>query len=46
MSTETSAGARLWAALEAETPLQVAGTVNAYCALLAERAGGGPAQPP
>ncbi len=39
MSTETSAGARLWAALEAETPLQVAGTVNAYCALLAERAG-------
>jgi methylisocitrate lyase len=32
-------GARLRAALKAERPLQVAGTVNAYCALLAERAG-------
>jgi len=37
--TPTSAGARLWAALEQECPLQVAGTVNAYCALLAEKAG-------
>ena len=34
-----SAGARLWAALEQERPLQVAGAVNAYSALLAERAG-------
>jgi len=34
-----SAGARLRAAIKAERPLQVAGTVNAYCALLAERAG-------
>ena len=37
--TPTSAGARLWAALEQERPLQVAGAVNAYSALLAERAG-------
>ena len=37
--TPTSAGARLWAALEAERPLQVAGTVNAYSALLAGKAG-------
>ena len=35
----TSAGGRLWTALEAERPLQVAGAVNAYSALLAERAG-------
>ncbi|HYO26311.1 MAG TPA: methylisocitrate lyase [Lacipirellulaceae bacterium] len=34
-----TAGARWWQALEAERPLQVAGAVNAYCALLAERAG-------
>ncbi|HET7674924.1 MAG TPA: methylisocitrate lyase, partial [Gammaproteobacteria bacterium] len=34
-----SAGARLWAALELERPLQVVGTINAYSALLAERAG-------
>jgi len=34
-----SAGARLRTALEAERPLQVVGTVNAYAALLAERAG-------
>ncbi len=40
MSDElTSAGARLWAALDAERPLQVAGAINAYSALLAERAG-------
>ena len=37
--TLTSAGARLWAALELEHPLQVAGAVNAYSALLAESAG-------
>src|SRR5512140_2711149 len=34
-----SAGARLWTALEQERPLQVVGAVNAYSALLAERAG-------
>ena len=34
-----SAGARLRAALAAETPLQVVGAVNAFSALLAERAG-------
>jgi len=33
------AGARFRAALEAERPLQVVGAVNAYTALLAERAG-------
>jgi methylisocitrate lyase len=36
---QVSAGTRLWSALEAERPLQVAGAVNAYAALLAERAG-------
>jgi methylisocitrate lyase len=35
----SSAGARLWAALQAERPLQVVGTINAFSALLAERAG-------
>ncbi len=39
MSNEASAGARLRAAVEAERPLQVVGTVNAYAALLAQRAG-------
>ena len=34
-----SAGAKFWAALEAERPLQIAGTINAYTALLAGRAG-------
>lgn len=34
-----SAGARLWAALAVEKPLQLAGTVNAYTALLAREAG-------
>jgi methylisocitrate lyase len=34
-----SAGARLKAAVDAERPLQVAGTINAYSALLAERSG-------
>src|SRR2546423_8178588 len=34
-----SAGQRLRQAVESERPLQVAGTINAYCALLAERAG-------
>src|SRR5262245_24477945 len=35
----SSAGARFRAALAAENPLQVVGTINAYTALLAERAG-------
>jgi methylisocitrate lyase len=39
MTTLLSAGARLRAALEQERPLQVAGTINAYAALLAEAAG-------
>jgi methylisocitrate lyase len=39
MSTLSSAGARFWAAMEAETPLQVVGTINAYTALLARDAG-------
>ncbi len=34
-----SAGVRFRAALEAERPLQIVGTINAYTALLAERAG-------
>jgi methylisocitrate lyase len=34
-----SAGARFWQALKAEKPLQVVGTINAYSALLAEKAG-------
>ena len=37
--TETSPGRRLRAAVDAERPLQVTGAVNAYSALLAERAG-------
>jgi methylisocitrate lyase len=39
MSDTPSAGARLRAAVEAERPLQVVGTINAYAALLAEEAG-------
>jgi methylisocitrate lyase len=34
-----TAGSRFRAALDAERPLQVVGTINAYCALLAEQAG-------
>ena len=34
-----SAGARFRAALEAESPLQIVGAINAYTAMLAERAG-------
>lgn len=34
-----AAGERFWQALEQERPLQVVGTINAYAALLAERAG-------
>ncbi len=39
MTASTSAGARLRAAVAAERPLQVVGTVNAYSALLAEQSG-------
>jgi methylisocitrate lyase len=39
MATNESAGKRFRRALEAEQPLQIAGTINAYSALLAERAG-------
>jgi methylisocitrate lyase len=38
-TTTTSAGARFRAAVDAERPLQIVGTVNAYSSLLAERAG-------
>lgn len=34
-----STGAKLWQALDEERPLQVVGAINAYSALLAERAG-------
>ena len=39
MTNTASAGARFRAALAAERPLQVVGAINAYSALLAERAG-------
>ncbi|NIR28241.1 MAG: methylisocitrate lyase [Gammaproteobacteria bacterium] len=39
MSANETAGARLRAAVETERPLQVVGAINAYSALLAERAG-------
>ena len=35
----SSPGARLRTAIERERPLQMVGTINAFCALLAERAG-------
>ena len=34
-----SAGAKLWDAVAKRAPVQIPGAVNAYCALLAERAG-------
>lgn len=37
--SEDSPGTRFRAALDAERPLQIVGTINAYSALLAERAG-------
>jgi len=37
--TLASPGERFWNALDVERPLQVVGVINAYCALLAERAG-------
>jgi len=39
VSSPSSPGARFRAAVAAEQPLQIAGTVNAYAALLAQRAG-------
>ena len=39
MDDQASAGARFRAAVARERPLQVAGAINAYAALLAERAG-------
>jgi len=39
MATQDTPGARFRRAVEVERPLQVAGTINAYSALLAERAG-------
>lgn len=39
MARPSSAGQRFRLALEEERPLQIVGAVNAYCALLAERAG-------
>jgi methylisocitrate lyase len=39
MSHASTPGARFRAALEHERPLQIAGAINAYAALLAERAG-------
>lgn len=39
MTNATSPGARFRAALEHERPLQIAGAINAYAALLAQRAG-------
>jgi len=39
VSTALSPGARFRAALAAERPLQIAGAINAYSALLAQRAG-------
>ncbi|MDB5304671.1 MAG: 2-methylisocitrate lyase [Phycisphaerales bacterium] len=35
----TTAGSRFRAAIETERPLQVVGTINAFCALMAEQAG-------
>jgi methylisocitrate lyase len=39
LSQPRTPGARFRAALKDERPLQVVGTINAYCALLAQRAG-------
>lgn len=39
MTTAVSPGARLRTAVAEERPLQLAGAINAYCALLAQRAG-------
>ena len=39
MEEERSAGARFRRAVREESPLQIVGTINAYCALLAQRLG-------
>lgn len=39
MNEQSSPGMRLRSAVAAERPLQVVGAINAYCALLAQRAG-------
>ncbi|WP_165855293.1 methylisocitrate lyase [Marinobacter sp. JSM 1782161] len=39
MSQQVSAGARFRKALEDNNPLQIVGTVNAYCAMMAEKVG-------
>lgn len=39
MVTPTTAGARFRKALAEEKPLQIMGTINAYCAMMAERVG-------
>lgn len=39
MATSTTAGARFRKALAEEKPLQIMGTINAYCAMMAERVG-------
>ena len=39
MEEERSAGARFRRAVREESPLQIVGTINAYCALLAQRQG-------
>ena len=39
MSTANSAGERLWQAMDEEKPLQIVGTINAFSALQAEKAG-------
>lgn len=39
MSTNPSPGARFRQALQTEQPLQIVGTINAYCAMMAERVG-------
>lgn len=39
MPDQSSAGVRFRQAIAAEKPLQIVGTINAYCAILAEKAG-------
>jgi methylisocitrate lyase len=39
MNASSSPGSRLKAALKTEKPLQVIGTINAYCAIMAEKVG-------
>ena len=38
-ATPATAGARVRAALEANQPLPIVGTINPYCAMMAERVG-------